>query len=61
MESLADMVVTPVQDVLSMESSARMNTPGTTTNNWSWRLESGALTLGLAEKLSALTTATKRN
>ena len=28
-----------VQDVLRLDNSARMNLPGSTTNNWSWRVD----------------------
>jgi len=38
MASVAALVVTPVQDVLGLGSRARMNTPGTETGNWAWRL-----------------------
>ena len=38
MASSASLVVTPVQDVLGLGSDARMNTPGTETGNWGWRL-----------------------
>jgi 4-alpha-glucanotransferase len=35
--SVADMAVIPLQDILRLDSSARMNIPGTDTENWSWR------------------------
>jgi 4-alpha-glucanotransferase len=35
--SVADMAVFPMQDVLGLDSSARMNFPGTPTGNWEWR------------------------
>jgi 4-alpha-glucanotransferase len=38
------------QDVLSLGSEARMNTPGTAAT-WSWRLEPGMLTADLAARL----------
>ncbi len=41
--SRASLVVVPAQDVLSLGNDARMNRPGTTTGNWSWRLERGQL------------------
>ncbi len=43
MASAASLVVTPVQDVLGLGSSARMNTPGTDSGNWGWRLLPGYL------------------
>jgi 4-alpha-glucanotransferase len=32
-------VIIPAQDVLGLDSSARMNVPGTALGNWQWRLE----------------------
>ena len=40
MMSVADVSVFPVQDVLGLGPEARMNRPGTTGNNWLWRLRS---------------------
>jgi malto-oligosyltrehalose synthase/4-alpha-glucanotransferase len=36
--SVARVVILPVQDVLGLDESARMNMPGSGNNNWSWRL-----------------------
>ncbi len=60
MASRAKMVVTPVQDILTLGSHARMNTPGTSSGNWGWRLEKRALTPEIAAKLAALTLETDR-
>jgi 4-alpha-glucanotransferase len=38
MGSAADRVVFPLQDVIGLGSGGRMNTPGTTGNNWTWRV-----------------------
>ncbi len=35
--SVAQLAVVPMQDVLSLDGSHRMNTPGTTEGNWRWR------------------------
>ena len=35
--SVADTAIIPLQDVLGLGSEARMNTPNTTSDNWSWR------------------------
>jgi 4-alpha-glucanotransferase len=35
--SIADTAVIPLQDVLGLGSEARMNTPGKSSGNWSWR------------------------
>jgi 4-alpha-glucanotransferase len=36
--SVAMMTLAPIQDFLSLGTEARMNLPGTTGNNWSWRM-----------------------
>lgn len=36
--SVARTVMLPIQDVFGLDSSARMNTPASAENNWSWRL-----------------------
>ena len=57
LESAADLAILPVQDVLGLGSEARMNTPGTISGNWSWRLRAGAL---LPEAQDELRVATER-
>jgi 4-alpha-glucanotransferase len=37
--SVADLAITPLQDVLGLGSEARMNTPGKFGNNWGWRFK----------------------
>lgn len=49
--SVADSVVIPLQDALSLDGQARMNTPGVAAGNWAWRCGSEALTLPLARRL----------
>jgi len=44
LSSRADTAIVPVQDILNLDESARMNLPGTTENNWNWRLRRGQLT-----------------
>ncbi|MCS5536163.1 MAG: 4-alpha-glucanotransferase, partial [Candidatus Poseidoniales archaeon] len=39
MESPAPLAIVPVQDILRLGSDARMNTPGQTTGNWTWRFQ----------------------
>ena len=53
--SKARLAVLQLQDVLGLGSEARLNAPGTTEGNWSWRLALGQLTDGLAERLRAAT------
>ena len=59
--SVANLVIIPVQDVLGLDSTGRMNVPSQTTGSWSWRLRPGALTPELAAKLANLVEVTDRN
>lgn len=43
MATLADLVIIPAQDILGYGSEFRMNTPGTTENNWRWKLKKDEL------------------
>jgi 4-alpha-glucanotransferase len=42
--------IVPLQDLLSLPSSARMNMPGSASGNWGWRLLPGQLDGGAAER-----------
>ena len=53
--SVADLAVTPMQDVLGLGSEARMNTPGEGTGNWGWRLTDAQLAETPVEWLHTLT------
>ena len=35
----ADTCIIPIQDLLGLDSSSRMNAPGTIEGNWEWRFE----------------------
>ena len=50
--SAAQMVIVPMQDILGLNEKGRMNTPGTTQNNWEWRLLKRNLTPSLAKDLA---------
>lgn len=52
--SKANYAIIQMQDILGLGSEARMNTPSTLGNNWTWRIEKGVLTNELAEKLKNL-------
>jgi 4-alpha-glucanotransferase len=52
--SVGQIAVIPVQDLLGLGSAARLNTPGTSSGNWSWRLPPGALTPQLAARYAQL-------
>jgi len=49
--SRAALSIVPAQDVLGLGSAARMNSPGTASGNWRWRLRRGQLTDELAARL----------
>ncbi len=53
--SVADTVIVPLQDVLGLDSQARMNLPGSLGGNWRWRYRSDALTPDLQHRLKELT------
>ncbi len=49
--SEATLAILPMQDILSLGSDDRMNTPGTTGNNWQWRFSWSQVPAGLAPRL----------
>ena len=49
--SVARLAVLPMQDVVGLDGSHRMNTPGVTENNWQWRLEWSQLSAEHSERL----------
>jgi 4-alpha-glucanotransferase len=49
--SVADTTIVQTQDLLGLGSEARMNQPSTMGKNWKWRVEKGALSAELAEKI----------
>jgi 4-alpha-glucanotransferase len=59
--SVADVCLFPVQDVLVLGSEARMNTPSTPENNWTWRMAPDALQSGHAQGLAQLAQLTDRD
>ncbi|MCX7008490.1 MAG: 4-alpha-glucanotransferase [Kiritimatiellaeota bacterium] len=54
------LAMVPLQDVLGLGSEARMNIPGVLGGNWQWRIQPGALTRKLKNRLARLTAATAR-
>jgi 4-alpha-glucanotransferase len=53
--SVADLCVIPLQDVLNLDSDARMNIPSKSDGNWSWRFSPSALKPEVAQQLADLT------
>ncbi len=54
--SVADTALVPMQDILGLGSSARMNTPATSDSNWQWRLQEGRLTEEVSNWFKEITT-----
>jgi 4-alpha-glucanotransferase len=54
LSSVSFLCVLPMQDVLMLDSSARMNVPGTTEGNWEWRFDWQQVKPGSLENLSRL-------
>ena len=38
MQTKANLFIAPIQDLLSLDDSSRLNRPGTIKNNWKWKL-----------------------
>ena len=60
MQSVARLAILPVQDILNLDETNRMNTPGSGGRSWQWRLLPGQLTDEAAQKLLKLTRMTGR-
>jgi len=58
--SRADTFVAPIQDVLSLGTEARFNTPGRPSGNWTWRLSVGQFTAEIASRLREASAAAGR-
>jgi 4-alpha-glucanotransferase len=54
--SVSNLAIIPLQDILGLDNSARMNTPATIEGNWEWRLASlDLLTDQISDRLRELT------
>ena len=53
--SVAYTAIVPMQDLLGLDTTSRMNLPGTTTNNWVWRAKSSDFSDELAGQLAHVT------
>jgi len=54
MSSVSFLCVLPMQDLLMLDSSARMNTPGTVGKNWEWRFDWKCVKPETIEKIANL-------
>lgn len=59
-ESRAVWSISPMQDILSLDTSSRMNKPSTSEGNWQWRMREGAFTPELQARLRNLNARTNR-
>ncbi len=55
MASVSHWCIVPLQDYLNLGCDARMNFPGTTQSNWTWRATKDRITPALAEKIRKTT------
>lgn len=53
--SPSDTTIVTMQDLLNLDTSSRMNTPGTSGTNWTWRMKKDAFAPAIKEKLAHLT------
>jgi 4-alpha-glucanotransferase len=51
MQSVAQFVIYPAQDLLSLGTKARMNFPSRLGDNWAWRCKHASLTIKIQERL----------
>ena len=56
MSSVAKLFVAQMQDYLELGEGHRINTPGTSSGNWQWRMCKGEASKKLAKRINAVTT-----
>lgn len=61
MSSVADTVIITLSDLMGLDGSARINTPGTVGNNWCFRIADGCINDWLADILLDITSTYGRN
>ena len=52
--SVGNTCIIPMQDYLNLGDEARINTPSTLGGNWMWRMQKGAASDELAQKMASL-------
>ena len=53
--SVADTAIAPMQDILGLDSRARMNFPGKASGNWAWRYRAEQLDRKVTDRLAEMT------
>lgn len=61
LQSAAGLAIAPMQDILGLGSEARLNTPGTESGNWRWRLKRGEIDQDLCARIGAMIDASGRS
>ena len=56
----SSIAIAPMQDYLGLGSEARINVPGTSSNNWRWRLLDSQLTDAVCDNIAAMAAAAGR-
>lgn len=51
LQSVAQLAVVPIQDILALDSQHRFNTPGTSEGNWQWRFDWEQVPHGLPARI----------
>ena len=54
LQSVSELAVIPMQDILALDGQHRMNTPGTTEGNWQWKFDWEMLEDGTCQRLAHL-------
>ena len=52
--------IAPMQDYLGLGSEARINVPGTSSNNWRWRLLDTQMTHAVCDNIATMVAAAGR-
>jgi 4-alpha-glucanotransferase len=55
LSSVSDTAIIQLQDVLGLDTNARMNLPATEEGNWNWRVRASRLTKEVSDRLRAMT------
>lgn len=59
--SAARIAIAPLQDILSLDSTHRMNVPGSGSGNWNWRVKAELMTTDIGDQLRNLSLHTGRS
>lgn len=60
LNSKSNTAIIPLQDILGLDSKARMNIPGTIKGNWEWRFQKDQLTKPIMKRMKILTEESNR-